>query len=291
MFGDRKKTVGVIGLGIVGSRVAQNLREAKYHTYVWNRTPKPEPNFVASPAEMATLTDTIQIFVKDGPALLEVLEGMLGSLSPKHLILNHSTVHPDHLRQAANLFEKTGAGLLDAPFTGSRDAAAAGKLAYYVAGDSRHIQRAEKLLGVSGAEILPVGRLGNASILKVATNMISASTVQALSESLAVVRSHGLHGRRLLEALAINGCCSELTKMKLPTILEGEYEPHFTVNNMLKDALIGLEMAKSEDMQLPTLQSAADAMAKAVDDGHGDLDYSVLAERYPYSDNENDVPA
>ncbi len=48
-----KQNVGVIGLGIIGSRVAANLRKAGYQTWVWNRTPRPEPNFLSSAAEVA----------------------------------------------------------------------------------------------------------------------------------------------------------------------------------------------------------------------------------------------
>jgi len=289
MFGDKGKSVGVIGLGIIGSRVAQNLRDAKYHVYVWNRTPQAEPNFVASVAEMASLTETIQIFVKDGPAVLEVLDAMLPKLTPKHLVLVHATIDPEEMIKASRLLEKTGAGLVDAPFTGSREAAAAGELSYYVAGDPKDIQRAKSLLGVSGRSTTFLGRLGNASIAKVATNMISAATVQALSEALAVLRSAGLRGDRLVDALAVNACQSGLTQLKLPSILEGQYDPHFSVANMLKDAEIALTMAERQGIDCPTLTSAADAMRLAEADGKGDLDYSVLAAAYPGPSNDHDV--
>ena len=55
---------GIIGLGIVGSRVAKNLRQAGVHTYVWSRSPKPEPNFLGSAADVAQLAPFVQIFVR-----------------------------------------------------------------------------------------------------------------------------------------------------------------------------------------------------------------------------------
>ena len=60
-----RKNVGLIGLGIIGTRVAQSLRAAGFQVYVWNRTPKPAPNFLGSPAEIAALCDIIQLFVAD----------------------------------------------------------------------------------------------------------------------------------------------------------------------------------------------------------------------------------
>ena len=60
-----RKNVGVIGLGIIGSRVAENLRKKGYRVFVWNRTPKPVPNFVGSIGELAEMCDYIQIFVSD----------------------------------------------------------------------------------------------------------------------------------------------------------------------------------------------------------------------------------
>ena len=64
-----RQNAGVIGLGIIGSRVAANLRKAGFQTWVWNRTPRPEPNFLSSACEVAESAKIIQIFVSDGPAL------------------------------------------------------------------------------------------------------------------------------------------------------------------------------------------------------------------------------
>jgi 3-hydroxyisobutyrate dehydrogenase-like beta-hydroxyacid dehydrogenase len=63
------ESVGVIGQGIIGSRVAECLRKAGHQVYVWNRTVKPLPGFLASPGEVADLADVIQIFVGDSEAL------------------------------------------------------------------------------------------------------------------------------------------------------------------------------------------------------------------------------
>ncbi|MEY2490932.1 MAG: hypothetical protein QOC70_2874, partial [Verrucomicrobiota bacterium] len=82
-----RKNVGVIGLGIIGQRVADCLRERGFHVFVWNRTPRPVPNFVGSPSEVAELCDFIQIFVSDDEALLQTAQRITRDLSPNHIVM------------------------------------------------------------------------------------------------------------------------------------------------------------------------------------------------------------
>src|SRR2546423_15611005 len=89
--------LGVIGLGIIGRAVAANLRRKGFPVFVWNRSPRPVPNFVGSPGEVAELCNYIQIFVSDGEALLQTVEQLGGGLTSKHVVLAHSTVAPDSM--------------------------------------------------------------------------------------------------------------------------------------------------------------------------------------------------
>src|ERR1700751_326529 len=92
--------VGVVGLGIIGSRVAKNLRKKGFEVYVWNRTPKAEPNFMSSPAEVAKAAQIIQIFVSNDAAVLETLAALRTALTPNHLILIHSSISPQARQKA-----------------------------------------------------------------------------------------------------------------------------------------------------------------------------------------------
>src|SRR5207249_5369336 len=130
----KHKKIGVIGLGIIGHGVTANLRRKGFPVFVWNRTPRPVPNFVGSPAELASLCDYIQIFVSNDEALLQTLEQLSADLSPRHVVLAHSTVAPDSMRAAAEIVESRGARFVEASFTGSKPAAEQGDLAYSVGG-------------------------------------------------------------------------------------------------------------------------------------------------------------
>ncbi|MGI9087663.1 MAG: NAD(P)-dependent oxidoreductase [Chthoniobacterales bacterium] len=275
-----EKNVGVIGLGIIGQRVADSVRRRGYHVFVWNRTPRPFPNFVGSPAEVAELCDYIQIFVSDDEALLEMIQQMKQSLKSHHVILAHSTVAPSTMRAAAEIVQRRGAQFLDAPFTGSKGAAEKGELVYYIGGDEAAYRRARPILQASSKEIIEIGEIGQATTIKVATNMITAATVQAAAEALALVHHAGLPLEKFATAMHGNGSNSGTLAMKLPKMLEGNFDPHFSVKHMLKDTQIASRLARSYDLPLPATEVARDSLIEEVRQGRADYDYSSVVQLF-----------
>jgi 3-hydroxyisobutyrate dehydrogenase-like beta-hydroxyacid dehydrogenase len=275
-----KETVGVIGQGIIGSRVGALLRNTDRHVYVWNRTPKPIPNFVGSPAEVAQLADIIQIFVADGTALKQVIAALKDKLEKRHIVLCNGTCDPESVVEAYQTVRECGASFLDAPFTGSRGAAEKGALVYYVGGDPKVLERARPVLEVSGREILHLGRVGEASLIKIATNMISAATTGILAEAYGLISKAGVDPQRFAEALEQNACYSGLVAMKLPQMMARDYDPHFSLKHMFKDAQYALNLGRQLGVEEPVLSTTASVMFRAIQKGHGEQDYSVLAARY-----------
>lgn len=274
-----KQNVGVLGLGIIGSRVVENLRTAGHEVFVWSRSARAVPNFLASPREVAEAAGIIQIFVRDGAALLEAVENMKPALQAGHLVMNHATVSKKATLQAAALVEETGAAFLDAPFTGSKMAAQNGKLAYYIGGSDLMLERARSVLEASSAKILPLGGVGDAMVLKIVTNLVSAVIVEALAEAAAITRANGISLERLHEALESNANYSTLIGMKLPAIMNGDFEPHFSLRNMLKDADFARELAAEANLASPAIDCTAEAMRRGVEAGQGDMDFSIIGRR------------
>ena len=169
-----RKKVGLIGLGIIGAGAQTNLRKSNYQVYVWSRTPRPVPNFLGSPREVAEQCEIIQLFVSDQHALENCLDAMLPALSPKHVVLNHATIGEDSTRLAEQKVASTGAGFLNAPFTGSKEAAQRGELVYYTGGSAELLKKVEPVLRATSKEIFHVGDTWIASVVKIATNMITA---------------------------------------------------------------------------------------------------------------------
>ena len=273
-------TIGILGLGLIGSRIAEIYRSAGYSVHVWSRTPRALPGFLPSPREVASVSDIIQLFVLNGASLLDAVHEMAPVLTPRHLIINSATVPLADTLAAAALVHALGAAFLDAPFTGSRDAAAAGQLVYYLGGSDEAITRARPLLEISSKEIMSFGAIGDATVLKLATNMVSAATVQVLAEAFALTAAAGIAPEKLRAALEGNANCSGLIRMKSTSILNQDFTPHFSLKNMLKDARFAQDLAAQHHLDLPVHRTATQCMDAMDQSGHGEKEFSILASKY-----------
>lgn len=286
-----RKNVGVIGLGIIGTRVAAGLRAGGYQVFVWNRSAKPAPNFLGSPAEVADSAEILQIFVADAAALFEVIETMSETLTPRHVVICSATVGPEAVLEAAKIVQGRGAQFLDAPFTGSKLAAEKRQLVYYIGGSEATFLRVKPILEVTSKAIIRIGEIGHAATVKVVTNMIAAVTVQALAEALCIVQKAGLEPEVLAAAIEQNACRSGVIDLKLPKMMTGDYEPHFSLKHMFKDVQLGIHMANALDVEIPATTVTAGVMYGAINQGWGDADFSTVFRNYAPPEGADDFPA
>jgi 3-hydroxyisobutyrate dehydrogenase-like beta-hydroxyacid dehydrogenase len=275
-----RKNIGVIGLGIIGSRIREALGRKGFQVFVWNRTPKPVPNFVGAPAELAEMCDYLQIFVSDDEALLQVAKQLSPGLAPRHVVIAHSTVAPHSMSAAAEIVERRGARFVEAPFTGSKEAAAKGELVYYVGGDEAALQEARPVLEATSKQILEIGEVGQATVIKIATNLVTAASVQAAAEALALVQTAGLPLEKFVAAMKGNASNSTTLEMKLRKMIEGDFEPHFSVKHMLKDMQIASRLGLAHHLELGISAAARDRLLEQMQRGHSDDDYSVIIRKY-----------
>ena len=272
-------TIAVLGLGIIGSRVASLLEKAG-QVRTWNRTPKGLPTEAASVEEAIADADLVCLYLKDAPATREVAAKIFAAPARERVLVNHATIDLPTTRWLAEECAARGIGFLDCPFTGSREAAAAGALVYYAGGPDELIDRVEPVLLHSGKSVLRCGATGTATIMKLVTNLISACTVQALAESLATATNHGISPEALTHAVSLNACGSVLASMKLPTMAKGEFDTHFSLSNMLKDSRYVLELAGEAGLDTPAIRTVSQRMQELCDQGLADRDYSALAAPY-----------
>lgn len=275
-----RSNVGVVGLGIIGSRVASCLRQRGFQTYVWNRTPRSEPNFLGSPAEIAETCEVIQLFVADAAATLAMVDAMSEQLTPDHVVLSHGTIGLEGTLEAAKRVRARGAQFLDAPFTGSKGAAEKGQIVYYIGGAEGALSRARPVLEASAKIIVPIGEVGQAAVVKVATNLISAATVQVLAEALALTVKAGVPPQALAAAIEQNAMRSGLVDLKLPKMLTGDFEPHFSLKHMFKDVQLGVKLANQLELDLPATTTVAGTLNAGLRNGWGDLDYAAVARQF-----------
>jgi 3-hydroxyisobutyrate dehydrogenase and related beta-hydroxyacid dehydrogenases len=275
-----RKNVGVIGLGIIGRRVAKHLRRQGLAVFVWNRTPRPVPNFVGSPAELTETCNYLQIFVADDEALMRIIQLISPSLTSSHIVIAHPTVAPETMCDAASLLQRRGARLIEAPFTGSKLAAEQGQLVYYVSGDEAAVNEVRPLLEASSKAIVNIGAIGQANIIKLATNMVTAANVQAAAEAMALVHYSGIALEKFAEAMKHNASNSGTLELKIPRIMAGDFEPHFSVKHMLKDMQIANRLGRGFDLDLTVAGATRDRLLDEARQGRGDEDYSSIARRF-----------
>ena len=272
--------VAVLGLGIVGSRVRERLLAAGYPVTCWSRTQRGLDGEKETPEEAVAGADLVSVYLKDVPMVREVFEKAKAGLKQGALVMNHSTIDLPTTLWLAEQCAAKGCDFLDAPFTGSKDASAAGQLLYYTGGDEELVAKVSDFLAVSSKGRIHCGEVGAATVTKLATNLISASTVQAMSEALAIAVRHGVAPEIFTEAAIRNGSGSPLMAMKYPGILKGDFEPHFTMANMWKDSRYALALAESAGVHLPAITAVSARMGEMCAAGSGELDFSALAKAY-----------
>lgn len=271
--------IAVLGLGIIGSRAAANLRKNPDHQVrCWNRTSKGLEGEQESLGEAVVGAEIIALYLKDSTAAREVMAELESKVSDPVTLLNHSTIDLESTQWLAKRCHELGWSFLDAPFTGSRDAAEAGELVYYVGGRSEIIDRLNPTLLETGRKVIRCGEAGSATILKLVTNLVSACTVQALAEAMATAGKHGIPPEALTDAIGSNACGSPLAAMKLPSMARGDFDTHFSLSNMLKDSRYALALA--DGLETPAIQAVSKRMEELADKGWGQLDYSALAKPY-----------
>ena len=272
-------TIAVLGMGIIGSRCADQIERAGYSVIRWNRTAGKHPSQVQHPIDTAS-AQTLCLYLKDGVACREVFETLGSSLQRGQTLLNHSTIDLETTLYLAEACSQRGVNYLDCPFTGSKDAAAAGQLVYYVGGDTNTLEAHRQLLEATSKTISHIGKTGDATVVKITTNLISACTIQAISEAMAISSAFGIQADQFAEAVSNNACGSPLSQLKMPSMAAGDYDTHFSLDNMLKDSRFAIALAKQKKLITPALATTSEQMQSLSEQGYGDFDYSSLYRQF-----------
>lgn len=275
--------IGVIGLGIIGSRMAKRWLAAGHEVVGWNRTPSHARGLgirlAATPAELAGLADLILVVVADPAALRQVVSGRngiaAGSLKGK-VVLNASTVGAVDNQRAEAAVRAADGRFLETPFTGSKDAATHGGLVFYVGGDKALLKKVEPILLQVGKKCLHFGPVGRGADMKLVMNMILASQMQSMSEGVLFVRRCGIDWSTFVEAYRMNAGWNLLCDMKVPKLCARDFSPHFALKHMSKDVRLALARAKAAGLVLPHARNTGKVYREAMRRGFGDLDFAAV---------------
>ena len=275
--------IGVIGLGIIGARVAQNWQKAGHRVTGWNRTRQHAEGLglplAATPGELAQKSEVIMIVVADPPALASVVAGPDGiariALAGK-VVLNASTVGGHDNHRAEGAVKAAGGEFLETPFTGSKAGAEAAKLVFYTGGDDALLKRMEPLLLQIGAKIFHFGPVGMAADAKLIMNLMLANVMEAMAEGLVLAQKTGLSLPTFVDAYKMNAGWSPLADMKVAKMLQRDFSTHFSLKHMDKDLRLALERAAELKTDLPQAKRLKEIFSEAMAAGMGEDDFSTV---------------
>jgi 3-hydroxyisobutyrate dehydrogenase-like beta-hydroxyacid dehydrogenase len=279
-------SVGFIGLGAMGSRMALRLVAGGHRLTVWNRTARrAEPlaaadaDVAASPADAARAGEVVITMVRDADALSEVTggaDGVLAGLSSGSVLIEMSTVGVHAVRELADRVP-AGVGFVDAPVLGSLSEAEAGSLRIFVGADDQLFVRVRTVLGVLG-DPLHVGGTGSGAAAKLVANSTLFAVLCGLGEALALGQGLGLQRDTVFEILAATPLAAQAERRR-PALESGTYPPRFTLSLARKDADLVLAAANEAGLDLPLAEAARTWLTEAEEAGLGALDYSAVLRR------------
>jgi 3-hydroxyisobutyrate dehydrogenase-like beta-hydroxyacid dehydrogenase len=281
--------IGFLGLGIMGSRMAANVRKAGYELSVWTHTPgkaerwAQEHDAVAlpTPAQVAAASDVVVSMVVDGAQVESILlgdEAVVQSAREGLLCVDMSTIAPTDTRRIGSALHERGVRMLDAPVTGSSPRAQAGTLTIMVGGERQDFERVQPLLASMGSTIVYVGGLGQGEMLKLINNSLGAANAAALAEALLLAAATGVDLDALEAVVSKGSGASAQLELKAGAMRAHDYTTLFKTEHMLKDVRLCLEEAQTAGVPFPAAAHARDLLTAALGRGYGAEDYAALIE-------------
>ncbi len=279
-------TVGFIGLGIMGSRMAARLQGAGYDVVVHNRTRAKAESLVAAgarwagtPAEAGKQADVLFTMLADPTAVQAAsagVHGFLAQLRPGALWVDCSTTNPSFARRMAEQAAAFEIHFLDAPVAGSKDAVANGQATFLVGGEPAAVDMARPYFAAMGREVKHLGPVGAGISFKLVNNYLLAQAVLAFSEALVLGEALGLDRKMLLDGLLAGPMVPPYMATKRRGFETGEFETAFPLKWMRKDLEMASQAAYQQGAAMPSGNLAKEIYALASQHGLADADFTAI---------------
>jgi 3-hydroxyisobutyrate dehydrogenase-like beta-hydroxyacid dehydrogenase len=278
--------IAFVGLGAMGSAMAQRLLAAGHSVTGYNRTRAKADALaskglaVADSARAAVEGASVVLsMVTDSEALRDVAlrpDGILAGLGQGAVWAEMSTVSPTVTRMLGERVAEKGAALLDAPVSGSTVTIAQGQLSFIVGGDAAALERIRPYLLAIGPTITHVGALGLAVTMKIAVNLSIGVQMLAFSESVLLAEKSGIPREKAVEAILKGVTASPMLKYRGPFVLDMPDEALFNVVLMQKDMRLALEQGRAVGVPLPATGLVHELLTGARGLGLAEKDFAAV---------------
>ena len=281
------KSVGFVGLGIMGKPMARNLKNAGYSLTVYDVVGSAMEELVtegaagaSSAREVAEASSVTITMVPDSPqseAAILGPDGVLEGASPGNGIIDMSSIAPGTSQKVGAACDAAGVDFLDAPVSGGEPKAIDGTLAVMVGGRQSVFDKYKGLLEVMGGSVVLCGGYGAGNTTKLANQIIVAINIEAVSEALVLAKKAGLDPRVVYEAIKGGLAGSTVLDAKGSMMIEGKFTPGFRVKLHQKDLNNALITGKELGVPLPVTALVQQMIGSLMNEGKGDNDHAAIA--------------
>jgi 3-hydroxyisobutyrate dehydrogenase-like beta-hydroxyacid dehydrogenase len=276
--------IGFVGLGIMGGKMAANLRKAGYRLVVHDIRRAAASSHLAegalwadSPRQVAEVVEVVFTSLP-GPVEVEAValgeDGLLAGMRPGCVYFDLSTNSPSVVRRLQAMFATRDVHMLDAPVSGGPRGAATGKLAIWVGGEEHIFHRHKSVLDAIGDQVRYIGPIGAASVAKLVHNCVGYMLNRALSEAFTMGVKAGVEPLALWEAVRQGA----LGRMRTFDSLAAHFLPHvydppdFALRLAHKDVSLATALGRELNVPMPMANLALDELTTALNRGWGERD-------------------
>jgi 3-hydroxyisobutyrate dehydrogenase len=277
------KKIGFVGLGTVGVHMAANLAKSDYQLTVYDEDTHAVAELAKlgvsvgeSPMATAKGKDLVIVIVPESEFLVFGAGGVLEGIDPGTILVDMGTHCIETIERMAQEAVKRRVMFLEAPVWGSKEHAANGLLTILAGGDESLLGRCREPFSYFGLNIIHIGKIGDATRMKLIVNLLQGEMMQSLSEGLVFGEKMGFKPDKILEVLDSGGVASPLFHSKGRSIARGDFSRNLALKYVHAQMLRVLETAEKLNLELPAAKTVCDVYGQAVEDGRGEEDFSAI---------------
>ncbi|MGI0481935.1 NAD(P)-dependent oxidoreductase [Geminocystis sp. CENA526] len=260
-----KNPIAFIGLGVMGSPMAQNLVKHQYNVKGWNRTldrslvTQAQENgveIVTTIAEAVKDADFVCICVSDVPDVKEVVfgeQGIVHFAKPDSIIIDFSTIGPQAVQEINDQFRSKGLHFMDAPVSGGDIGAQNGTLTIMVGGEKSDYEKSLPILKTMGKNIIHCGDVGTGQAVKLCNQVLASIHMMAICEAMELAKTLNIDPELMIKVCSTGAAGSWALSNLAPKIASSDFAPGFMIKHILKDLRLVQESLENDTLPATNL--------------------------------------
>lgn len=284
------KNISFIGTGVMGASIVKHLLKAGHTVTVYNRTKSKTDELVslgakwASTPAQASINQEIIFTMVGYPKDVEEVycgnEGIFQTAASGTIVVDMTTSEPTLAKKIYELAKEKSIHSIDAPVSGGDIGAQNGTLSIMVGGDHEIVQSIQPILETFGTNIVYQGEAGAGQHTKMCNQIVIASGMIGVCESIAYGLKAGLTMEDVLKSITSGAAGSWSLSNLAPRILQGDLEPGFYIKHIIKDIGIAIDEAERMNLPLPGLKLAKELYVTLQERGFGEKGTQALIKYY-----------